>query len=49
MPVNHKLNAVPDAAANPATRLMIEQWARLHAIRTALGIAATIVYLWALN
>lgn len=49
MPTNHRLNATPDEAANAETRATIENWARLHAVRTALGIAATLVYLWALN
>jgi hypothetical protein len=49
MPVNHQLNAIPVANANHDTRLMIEKWASLHAIRTALGIAAAVAYLWALN
>jgi hypothetical protein len=49
MPVNHQLNAVPVANANHDSRLMIEKWASLHAIRTALGIAAAVAYLWALN
>lgn len=49
MPVNHQLNAIPEASANQSSRLLIEKWARLHAVRTALGIAATCAYLWALN
>jgi hypothetical protein len=47
MPTNNKLNAI--AAGSPASRALIEAWSRLHAVRTALGIAATLAYLWALN
>jgi hypothetical protein len=28
---------------------MIENWGRLHAGRSALGVLATIAFLWALN
>lgn len=49
MPTNHKLKAIPEDDANATTRAMIKTWGHLHAIRTSLGIAATIAYLWALN
>jgi hypothetical protein len=49
MPTNNKLEAIDLDAAGPTSRAMIESWGRLHAIRTALGIAATLAYLWALN
>jgi Domain of unknown function (DUF1772) len=49
MPTNHKLKAIAEADAGPASRAMLETWARLHAVRTALGIAATVAYLWALH
>ena len=49
MPTNHKLNAIPESKAGPASRAMIEKWGGLHAVRTALGISATAAYLWALN
>jgi uncharacterized membrane protein len=47
MPVNNKLAAIDPAGAGPDSRRLIEQWARLHAVRTALGFAATLVFLWA--
>ena len=49
MPTNNKLNAIAAGSAGPASRSLIETWGRLHAVRTALGIAATLAYLWALN
>ena len=48
MPVNRVLEATPVDAANAQTRALIEKWGTLHAGRTALGIAATLVYLWAI-
>jgi len=47
MPVNRKLMATELSKAGRETRNLIEHWARLHAIRTALGFAATAVFLWA--
>ena len=49
MPTNHRLNAIAAPDAGPAARALIEAWGKLHAVRTALGIAATLAYLWALN
>lgn len=49
MPTNKQLEATPSESAGPGSRALIEHWARLHAVRTGLGVAATIVYLWALN
>ena len=46
MPVNKALEATPIEAANGRTRALIEQWGKLHAARTAFGLAATLVYLW---
>ena len=48
MPTNQVLEATPPAAADDGTRRLIEQWGMLHAVRTALGVAATLVYLWAI-
>jgi len=47
LPVNKRLEATASDAANPDTRSLIETWGRLHAGRSALGIVATLVYLWA--
>jgi uncharacterized membrane protein len=47
MPTNNKLMALDPASAGPDSRKLIEKWARLHAGRTALGLAATLVFLWA--
>jgi hypothetical protein len=47
LPVNRRLEATPADKANAETRATIETWGRLHAGRSALGIAATLVYLWA--
>ena len=49
MPVNHKLKAIDESDAGPASRSLLQTWARLHSVRTLLGIAATSAYLWALG
>jgi hypothetical protein len=48
LPVNKRLEATPPEGANAATRALIETWGKLHAGRSALGVAATLVYLWAI-
>jgi hypothetical protein len=48
MPVNRVLEATPVETANAETRALIERWGTLHAGRSALGIAASLVYLWAI-
>lgn len=45
MPVNNKLMAIEPADAGPPSRAMIERWGGLHAVRTALGAAATLIML----
>ena len=49
MPTNHKLKAIAENDAGPASRAMLVTWGRLHAVRTVLGVAATVAYLWALR
>lgn len=47
MPTNNRLNAIPPDAAGPESRRQIAAWGRLHAVRSALGVAATLAFLWA--
>jgi Anthrone oxygenase len=49
VPTNKKLEAIVPDGAGPTSRAMIETWARLHAVRTSLGITAVLAYLWALS
>jgi hypothetical protein len=49
MPTNHALRAIADDDAGPQSRALIVKWGGLHAVRTVLGTAATLAYLWALN
>jgi len=48
MPTYRALMATDPARAGPASRALVERWAALHAGRTALGLAATLIFLWAL-
>ena len=47
MPTNRRLMNTAAGAATAETRRMIGRWGILHAGRTALGLAATLVFLWA--
>ena len=48
MPTNRRLNAIATSDAGPEySRRLIVRWGGLHAVRTALGFAATAAYLWA--
>jgi hypothetical protein len=46
-PVNDELNATPVEKATTKTRGLIQQWGKLHAGRSAFGLAAAAAYLWA--
>ena len=48
-PVNDALMATDLAAAGPETRALLHKWNRLHAVRTLLGAAAVICYLFAVS
>ena len=47
MPTNHLLNEITPEQAGPTSRALIEKWGGLHAVRSALGAIATVVFLWA--
>ncbi len=49
MPTNRKLNAISREASDASARALIEKWGRLHGVRTGLGIAATVAFLWVLQ
>ena len=46
-PTNNILHRVDDARADQSTRKLIERWGYLHAVRSVLGVVATLAYLWA--
>jgi anthrone oxygenase-like protein len=46
-PLNSRLMATDPAAAGPEARARLNAWARLHAGRSALGLAAVGIFLWA--
>lgn len=45
MPTNRKLMRAEPATAGPDSRAMIQRWGRLHAVRTALGLAACLAFI----
>jgi hypothetical protein len=45
MPTNRALLAPGRDLAGAETRLLLERWARLHAVRTVLSLAASVLYL----
>ena len=48
MPTNHRLNAIAPENAGPQSRALLVKWGQLHAIRSALGALATLIFLWCL-
>jgi hypothetical protein len=44
-PTNQRLMAM--AAPTPEMRPLLESWGRLHAVRSAVGLGATLLFLWA--
>jgi hypothetical protein len=47
MPTNRKLMATDPARAGPESRTLMKKWGALHAVRSGLGLAATLIFLWA--
>jgi hypothetical protein len=48
MPTNHKLLAAGRDLSSAETRELLVRWGRLHAFRTALSMAGTMIYVWQL-
>ena len=46
-PTNDTLLATEPEKAGPSTRALVVKWGALHAVRTALGVLATVAFLWA--
>ena len=49
MPTNKSLLLRGRDLGSPETRALLERWGRLHAVRTALSLVATVQYLWLLS
>jgi hypothetical protein len=47
MPTNRRLMNTPPEAATAETRRMLKRWGALHVGRSALGLVATLIFLWA--
>jgi hypothetical protein len=45
MPTNNRLMATTDSGATPDVRMLVKTWGRLHAVRSALGVAAALLFL----
>jgi hypothetical protein len=48
MPVNKRLMATPVSEAGAESRAMLVQWGKLHNLRSALGAATALLFVWAL-
>jgi len=46
-PINNRLMDTPLDAVTAETRRMLDRWGTLHAGRSALGLSATLIFLWA--
>lgn len=46
MPTNHRLEAMEESGAGEP-RPLLESWGRLHAVRSGLGLAATVLFVLA--
>lgn len=45
-PTNRMLKGIPDAQAGETSRVLLARWARLHAVRSGLGLLASAAFLW---
>ncbi|RWA61192.1 MAG: DUF1772 domain-containing protein [Mesorhizobium sp.] len=46
MATNKALSAMDAAAINPQARALIVRWGNMHLVRAALGVLATLAFLW---
>jgi hypothetical protein len=46
MPTNHKLLEPGRDLDSAETRMLLQRWGNLHAVRTTLSVAATALYMW---
>jgi hypothetical protein len=46
MPTNRVLEAMDPAHVTPEARTLIVKWGSMHMVRTALGVLATLAFLW---
>lgn len=49
MPLNKRLMAMQVSEASAASRAMLVHWGKLHNVRSALGAAAVLSFVWALT
>jgi hypothetical protein len=49
MPTNRQLLDPRRDLSSAETRSLLEKWSKLHAVRTALSLIASIIYLWLLH
>jgi uncharacterized membrane protein len=47
MPLNDVLKEIPVDQAGPASRRSLHRWCLLHAVRSVLGTASTLLFTWA--
>ena len=48
MPTNKQLLAPGRDLASSETHALLEKWAKLHAVRSVLSLAATLIFIWSL-
>lgn len=48
-PINSALNGTVPEAAGTASIALVERWGQLHSVRTALGLCALILFVWAMS
>ncbi|MFT5508061.1 MAG: putative membrane protein [Hyphomicrobiaceae bacterium] len=49
MPVNNRLMAMSPSSPEPEMRKLMDQWGRLHGVRSCLGLLATAIFIWAMH